>query len=184
MKNFVGISVDVDDNDLNKCNIIYRLIFPNEKYYIGKTTQTLRKRLHVHCSRALRINNSAYNTIKYQNIREYSTFKVEILYQGNNLDEKEVEFIDLYKSYHNGCNLTLGGNSGFGYIATQETREKISKTTKGKSKNKNPILQFSLENEFIHEWTSLKEAGLQLHIDPSDIGKCCRNTRKTAGGFI
>lgn len=44
------------------------------------------------------------------------------------------------------------------------------------------ILQFSLDNKFIKQWNSIKEAEKKLNI--SHISDCCGKKRKTAGGYI
>ena len=183
MKNFSGIEIIISDEDLNKVNVIYKLTFPNNKYYIGKTIQHLKSRLQAHCSRAFKSNNT-YNTPKSQYIREFKTFTVEILYEGEELNNKEIEFINLFESYNSWCNLTLGGNSGLGYKPTEQTKQKISNSTKGKPKRKDFILQYSLDKNFLKEWESIAVISRELQIDPSDIGKCCKEKRKTAGGFI
>lgn len=45
-----------------------------------------------------------------------------------------------------------------------------------------PIIQYSINNEFIREWTSIKLASNKLQIN--NISAVCRNLRKTAGGYI
>ena len=47
-----------------------------------------------------------------------------------------------------------------------------------------PIIQFSKSGEFIREWPSTKEAERQLGIAQSNICKCCKCHRKSAGGYI
>ena len=49
---------------------------------------------------------------------------------------------------------------------------------------KKPILQYDLNDNFIKEWDSASNTGLELHISNSDIGKCCKGKLKTCGGFI
>lgn len=49
-----------------------------------------------------------------------------------------------------------------------------------------PIDQFDLNNTFIKRWGSTKEASEVLSIGRKNISDClcCRNNRKTAGGYI
>lgn len=48
-----------------------------------------------------------------------------------------------------------------------------------------PVLQFDLQNNFIKEWESAKEASISIGRPKSDdIGACCRGRQKTAFGFI
>ena len=47
-----------------------------------------------------------------------------------------------------------------------------------------PILQLTKSGEFIKEWPSLNEAEHQLGIACSNICKCIKGYRKSAGGFV
>jgi hypothetical protein len=46
-----------------------------------------------------------------------------------------------------------------------------------------PIIQFSIEGEFIREWTGASEASYVLNIDSSAITKCCRGKQLTYKGY-
>jgi len=52
----------------------------------------------------------------------------------------------------------------------------------GKDKFK-PILQFTLDGDFIKEWGSATKIEVQLKIYHSNISKCCRGKQKTCGGY-
>lgn len=47
-----------------------------------------------------------------------------------------------------------------------------------------PILQFSLNGEFIKKWNCAKDAARELNINDNHIGSCCRGKRKTTYGYI
>lgn len=49
-----------------------------------------------------------------------------------------------------------------------------------------PIIQYSKNGEFIKEWASSMDIERELHIQHSNITKCCKKHShyKTAGGFI
>lgn len=66
---------------------------------------------------------------------------------------------------------------------TQEHKNKIKQTKKlfPTSKPSIPVLQYNLENSFIKEWSSIKEAKMFHH---GDIRSCCQGKQKTAGGYI
>ena len=77
------------------------------------------------------------------------------------------------------------------YKVSDEVKLKISLTTKGRKKSEEwksklciPILQFSLNNEFIKEWKSAKEIGLNFNVDSTSFIQCCKHKQKTAYGFI
>lgn len=59
---------------------------------------------------------------------------------------------------------------------TEKSKQKMSKA---KAK---PILQYTLDNIFIREWDSAKQAENELGC--YGIGYCCKGKRKSSGGFI
>ncbi len=46
-----------------------------------------------------------------------------------------------------------------------------------------PIYQFTKNNEFISEWESAAAAYKNTTVNKSHITECCKNKRKTAGGY-
>lgn len=50
--------------------------------------------------------------------------------------------------------------------------------------NKKKIAQYSLDNEFICEYSSIKEASKKLNKNHSHISQCCLGQRNQAYGFI
>ena len=68
--------------------------------------------------------------------------------------------------------------SNRGQKRSLETRERVS------AAKKIPILQFTVDGEFVQEWDSGKSAAEALAIHPGHISKVCKNQRKTAGGFV
>ncbi len=46
-----------------------------------------------------------------------------------------------------------------------------------------PILQFSLDGEFIKKWDSLTQVERELGFRKGHIGKCCKGKSKTAKGY-
>lgn len=53
----------------------------------------------------------------------------------------------------------------------------ISKMIKG-------VIQYTLEGEFVAEYTSIAEAERKTNIKKTNICKCCKCERQSAGGFI
>ncbi len=68
---------------------------------------------------------------------------------------------------------------------SEETIKKMCENRKG-SKNARAlkVLQFTKQNEFIKEWDYIKQASIELGICYTCIINCCKNKRKTAGGYI
>jgi len=95
----------------------------------------------------------------WENIVSKTIYDIDILFETNDINvlkEKEIEFIALYgrKDLGKGtlCNLTDGGDGGFGYVASKETKDKISKALKGKkygpiSEEKRKILSDAHKNK-------------------------------------
>lgn len=91
------------------------------------------------------------------------------------------------------CNLTNGGEEGFGRKQTKSEKDKRSRKLKGrkittlhisnimKGKNSPTLLQYNIQGEFIKEWSSIREA------DRSGF-KSVRNSlfhnRRYANGFL
>lgn len=71
-----------------------------------------------------------------------------------------------------------------GKTFNSESLEKIRTNRRGKGVV--PIIQYSIQGEFIKEWSSIKEAADTLNLPTGTIGGCIRKTKhyKTCGGFI
>jgi len=71
-----------------------------------------------------------------------------------------------------------------GRIVSEETRAKLSASKKGKPSTypKKPINQYTLNDEFIKEWSSITEAKQNTNI--KGIPNCLTGISKTAGGYI
>ena len=64
---------------------------------------------------------------------------------------------------------------------------KVNNSLKDKpTKKSTPVLQFSVDGEFIKEWDKIKEASTSLGkaLDTASITCCCKGKQKTAFGFI
>lgn len=110
--------------------IIYRYESPSGKSYVGQTTNEKRRR---ECF----FNGSYYSGTRFDNaIRKYgvSNFKYEVLFSQDFdskekaisvLNEKESYYINMYDSYRNGYNMTLGGEGVRGYSWDSESKIKM-----------------------------------------------------------
>jgi group I intron endonuclease len=67
-----------------------------------------------------------------------------------------------------------------------EAVERIRAAVKTRNQKRCPIIQYSMNGEFIKEWSSIKEASETLLIHKATIGGCIRNVPhyKSAGGFL
>ena len=93
----------------------------------------------------------------------------------NPLNKKEVNHIDENKQNNNVDNLE--------FVTRRENVNHSHIIERLANKNSKPILQFSLDDEFIKQWKSASEVGRTLNIDPSCIIKVCRGKRKQCCGY-
>lgn len=81
----------------------------NNKIYIGKTYIGYKNRWERHIADAYR-----FDTKFYRAIRKYGkdAFEINLIssFEEGELEQKEIEYIQLYDTYYNGYNSTLGGN--------------------------------------------------------------------------
>jgi hypothetical protein len=47
-----------------------------------------------------------------------------------------------------------------------------------------PINQYSKDNKFIKTFNTIADASKELNIPTSNISKCCKGIRKSAGNYI
>ena len=82
----------------------------NQKIYIGKTEFSIEKRFKEHCRDAFQ--NKKEQRPLYAAMRKYGLehFHIELIEETDNPEEKEVYWIEQYRSFKNGYNATLGGD--------------------------------------------------------------------------
>lgn len=150
----------------------------------------------------------------YQAIQQYgwNNFSYEVIEQcdSSQLNEREQYWIEYYDSYHNGYNMNRGGSRpnsinhnliydlfDTGYTP-KEIAEKMSigistvyqslncysPYLEQRPLNQYTIYQYDLQGLYLSEWSSCKEAGRVLNIDPAAIGKVLSGQRNSAGGFM
>lgn len=125
------------------------------KSYIGQTIQSLSKRKSNHVMDAELYRDNMYF---HKAIRKYgrNNFEWEILFECYTIDElnkKEIHFIEKYKTFTDGYNLTIGGEgvpgrSGelaamYGKKHTDESKRKIGNAHKGLRHSKEAKIKMS-----------------------------------------
>lgn len=118
--------------------IVYKITNTlNNKCYVGYTKFSIDKRWNQHIHRSNKRNINA----KFDNaLRKYSiaNWNVEVLEEGLTVNQSKVKeqfYINLFDSYNNGYNSTLGGDGNQGIIMSEESNKKRSNALKGKPKN-------------------------------------------------
>ena len=72
-------------------------------------------------------------------------------------------------------------HKGFVFSYTTLTPDEIVQLFNGN--HKKPIIQLTLEGDFIKEWESATVAGKEMFLGASNINACCRGKAKTCGGY-
>ena len=152
----------------------------NNKPYIGQTEDEDRRR------REWKSQSNPYAGKKINNARKkYGingfTYKVLCVVECdteadllNSLNEKEDYYIELYDSIKNGYNSVRGG---------RRIQKDLSKII-SKLENYGGVVKFDLEGNYISSYSSIMVAARENEIqDYSGISKCCKNLRRTCGGY-
>lgn len=104
--------------------------------------------------------------------------KMSIIHKGKIISEETREKLrnaNLGKKHSEETKEKMRGRT---FVHSEEAKEKI------KEKLSKPRLQYTLENVFIKEFSSAKQAQEETHINEKNISACCNNKRKSAGGYI
>lgn len=104
----------------------------NGKSYIGYATNFVKRR-SVHRHNCL--NEGSNTSYFHRAIQKYGweNFDWSILKENATLND-EIELIEKYETFHiygKGYNLTKGGDGNLGWVMSEETKNKISKSNKG-----------------------------------------------------
>lgn len=106
-------------------------------FYIYKVTNKLNNKSYIGRHSSNNLNNSylGSGTSIKKAIKQFGkdNFFKEVIYIAKNqkeLDEKEIYYINYYKTYENGYNITKGGKGMLGYKPSKETILKSSKSRK------------------------------------------------------
>ena len=99
----------------------------HSKVYIGQTTRALKDRWKEHLRTKCSKNENSMLIKKAIHKYGSSHFRIELLEVCNkaSLNEREMYYIHLYNSYHQGYNRTLGGQSGSKPIKLKNKQNEI-----------------------------------------------------------
>lgn len=90
-------------------------------------------------------------------------------------------------NYNKGYKFTGENNPFYGQKHSEEIRKKMSQNHVDFSGDKNPaarkVAQYSKSGAFIKIWNCIQQAADELGIGGTHISRCCKDKRKSAGGF-
>ena len=160
--------------------------------YIGQTTSPrgFKGRYNYHGEGIERVYNylkgkraqgvNWYNKHLLRSLEKYgcNAFTVtEVLDTAMSMDElnqKEIFYIEKFDSYHHGFNMSYGGDSMSGAAKPHGKECPTSKS----------VCQISLDGELIKILDCATNAAKELNINYTCISAVCNEHRKTAGGFV
>ena len=103
-----------------------------DKWYIGQTIDPERRfKQHINDVINKKDNNIFHRALRKYGLENWVYCVLEDNVLKENLNLKEIEWIEYYDSFYNGYNLTTGGDTN--YIVSEEYRRKLSESRKGKS---------------------------------------------------
>lgn len=152
----------------------------NHKCYIGQA-KDLNRRLTHHFSniKTNRYNNPLYKAVAKYGINNFDITIVEVLEASDDLnerlDEREIYYIEYYKSYKEGYNQTKGGDGGItGYKFTEEQRKRVSENSKKQAKLLyKSVLLYDVQKQLVLIYNSITAASEFINCSHSQINRAC-----------
>lgn len=154
----------------------------NNKVYIGQTVNEIRRK----SNHLFLLRSNQHHSIKLQNAyNKYGeeNFVFEILEECSKeeLNEKEIKYIQLKNSYNNGYNCNIGGH--FRQDMKGSNNPQYGKKGDKSTRFKDYILQLDDYDNIIGRFDSLYAAAEAVKGDYSTIRKCLIHQRKHHKGF-
>lgn len=98
----------------------------NGKCYIGRTNNfQKRKKDHLRDSNAIHPKYYIHRAIKKYGAENFTFTILKENIKEYDIQQEEIDFIKLYKSYLYGYNMTIGGDGKLHYVTSEETKNKI-----------------------------------------------------------
>lgn len=174
----------------------------NHPFYVGKTNRP-EKRLVEHLSESKKAKNLKANTIKHAQ-RNGKRICLEVVASFDTEEETstvEVALIAKFGRRDKGtgilCNHTDGGEGCVGWVASPESRKKMSNAKIGSKINvgrkrpdmierfSKPVTGFDSSGKIIGKWSSARDAAKELEACFGQVSNCClgriRQTKSKLG---
>lgn len=153
---------------------IYKIISPSNKIYIGQS---------INCNSRINNYKKLYNckgqVLLYRSFLKYGVenhiFEIIEECSLEQLNEREIYWIEKLNLINDGLNIRMGGRGG----GKNTEKQKIYLREKHSHRSK-PIIQYDLNGNFIKEWVSINDVNRNLGIDMSALIQCLKNKKQTS----
>jgi nicotinamidase/pyrazinamidase len=145
--------------EYSQYGVIYAIISPDNMYYIGQTTKSLRERWKYYKSLNCRGQLKLYRALKKYGVENFIFKVIEYCHDQTHLDCREKHLIEKYDAIKNGYNIQLGG---YKQKFTPEICKKISDTKKERNKGKIHNWQGKHHSEESKKKMSLVRTGVRI----------------------
>jgi group I intron endonuclease len=81
------------------------------------------------------------------------------------------------------CNNQRREANGYQWCYQKNLKDRINKPIKEINYNKNIVIQYDKNGNYIKEWNSIREAANTLNLQESKISNCCKGIRNHTGEF-
>lgn len=171
--------------------------------YVDWTVEPTPRPFYVGKGTLERVQLVARRNPRHTAIRKAYGFRREVVFSSENevdaLEREKQLIIELNtRDDHGGwgANFTEGGSGVKGRNHDEQTKRRISETTRGRKKSvkvranmshaqsKKPIVQYDFEGNVVATFRSQLEACRVTGVAQQSIGKCCLRKLKSAGGFV
>lgn len=171
--------------------LVYLLKFPNNKCYIGATTQELDKRIKQHRSAA----NSDSDYPVRSAIRKHKDFEFKVLSKANNVEDLETlekKAIEEFRNKFDCYNIKDGGfqKTGTQGLSISQKRKlhfknRVNRDRASIQRGGKPFKVYSiLDSKIVDEWISKGLCSQDLGINRKGIDNVLNRSSKHVNGFI
>lgn len=159
---------------------IYKILnIKNNKLYIGKC-EVFIKRQKEHL-KLLKKNKHFNQHLQNSFNRDgENSFKFVLIEETNDLDDKEIYYINKFKTLDRnyGYNLQGGGLGG------KHSPETVLKQKLNKKEQSKKVYGFNKTGQLIKEWFSIKECSKELNVNTCDIRRTLRQKQYSCKNYI
>lgn len=125
-------------------------------------------------------------TDAFENLRlipEADNHKTPLTRKNNSQSKIGKHPINEWKSGHTPWNKGKKYHTNKHWKHSEETKQKLSKSSIGNSNASKEIYQYSIDGEFIRKWSSASEAARECGYNQYNISACCSGKRKQSNGY-